>query len=925
MATASGAQAQPEDLAQLLELLPDVGLFLTSADGTILSFNPGAEALTGVAAAAALGQPVARICVPHAADVAQRSRADDSADYPHPADLSDLEAAARRGKAGMELQLVRADASRLWVNARVCSATQGRFAVQLVDITARKQAEAERAALLDAQQQAEAARRLSEERFKLLLQATDHAIWERDLETGELWWKDIFAALFGHPPEELAPGTESWMQLVHPQDSARVTAELQQVLDSGGASWSSQYRLRRHNGSFAEVAERGYVLRNAAGRAVRMLGVIRDITDRELIEKAVRDNEARYARAVRGTSDGLWDWTVDGSDAYLSPRWKELLGFAENELPNHRDTVHGLLHPEDLQLVCDGVKAHFEHGAPYDLQVRLRTKSGQYRWFRLRGEAERDEHGRPVRMAGFISDITEQKRAADDVRQMNAILELRVAERTLQMQRFMELIEASTDFVGMGHPDLRPFYFNRAFREAIGLPAEVDFSTLKVSDFHTPATMARITTEAIPAVLRDGSWLGESELQRADGSVIPVSQLIIGHFDKSGKLEHLSTIMRNETGRRKMEAELRASQERLLLATEAAQIGIWDWNIVDDVLSWDAVMYRLYGITQEQFGGNCAAWLAGVHPEDRAAMEEQGRLALQQRREHSMQFRVLRPDQTVRTLCNHYVVHRDEAGRPVRMVGTNWDITEMKQSEQAIRALNEKLQRRTTEVEEANRELEAFSYSVSHDLRAPLRAIDGFSRIVLEEYGGQLPAEAQEYLRDILANTQRMGQLVDDLLAFARLNRQPLQKRTVAVDKLISQCLAELQPRPQTEPRPQLTVAELPPCSADPALLKQVWLNLVENALKYSQVRRPAVIEIGATTQAHETVYFIKDNGVGFDMRYADKLFGVFQRLHRQEDYEGTGVGLAIVQRVIHRHGGRVWAQAQVDHGATFYFSLPVG
>lgn len=253
------------------------------------------------------------------------------------------------------------------------------------------------------------------------------------------------------------------------------------------------------------------------------------------------------------------------------------------------------------------------------------------------------------------------------------------------------------------------------------------------------------------------------------------------------------------------------------------------------------------------------------------------------------------------------------------------ELAERTKAEAEVRTLSATLEQRviarTAALTAANQELEAFSYSVSHDLRAPLRAIDGFSRILLEDYTADLPEEAQHYFQLVRSSTQQMGQLVDDLLAFSHLGRQALARRSVDPTALVQQCLDELRAE-QVGRQVVLTIGALPACAADPALLKQVWINLLTNALKYTRQRDPARIEIASQIADGETVYVIKDNGVGFDTRYSDKLFGVFQRMHRAEDYEGTGVGLAIVQRIIHRHGGRVWATAEIDHGATFYFTL---
>ncbi|KAB2947849.1 MAG: two-component sensor histidine kinase [Candidatus Methanoperedens sp.] len=241
-----------------------------------------------------------------------------------------------------------------------------------------------------------------------------------------------------------------------------------------------------------------------------------------------------------------------------------------------------------------------------------------------------------------------------------------------------------------------------------------------------------------------------------------------------------------------------------------------------------------------------------------------------------------------------------------------------------LQRAEKELLKRTTELESANKELEAFSYSVSHDLRAPLRAIDGFSRVMLEEYNDKLDDEGKRYLNIVRDNTQKMGQLIEDLLALSRLGRKEMQVSRIDMTKLAKTVFDEIK-----EANPgrniQLEIKTLPPAYGDQAMIHQVLVNLLSNAIKFTRFKEKAVIEIGSIVRMNEIVYYVKDNGVGFDMQYLNKLFGVFQRLHSTEDFEGTGVGLAIVQRIIHRHGGKVWAEGKVNEGSTFYFNLSEG
>jgi PAS domain S-box-containing protein len=263
---------------------------------------------------------------------------------------------------------------------------------------------------------------------------------------------------------------------------------------------------------------------------------------------------------------------------------------------------------------------------------------------------------------------------------------------------------------------------------------------------------------------------------------------------------------------------------------------------------------------------------------------------------------------------------RDSRNRIIASRTVVFDITASKLAEGRIRALNAELQRNAAMLEASNRELESFSYSVSHDLRAPLRAVDGYARMLEEDYAGTLDGEGRRLLAVVRAEAVRMGQLIDDLLSFSRTGRQALQVARVDMPALVKEVVATVAP---AYPGARIEVGPLPQATGDRALLRQVWLNLVGNALKYSAKRTAPEVDIGGRAGAEAVEYWVRDNGAGFDPRYAGKLFGVFQRLHGAAEFPGTGVGLAIVQRVVVRHGGRVWADGSPDKGATFGFALP--
>lgn len=546
--------------------------------------------------------------------------------------------------------------------------------------------------------------------------------------------------------------------------------------------------------------------------------------------------------------------------------------------------------------------------------------------------------------------MTERQQAEEALRKMNIELEQRVNQRTAALTRSNQELANGLQAYKQGEEarqtllkDLADFkfaldqsaivvitdpkgiitYVNDKFCDIFQYSrAELFGQNHRIinSGYHSSEFFAQMW-----ATIRQGqAWQGEIKNRAKDGSYYWVETTIVPFLNAEGKPYQYVAIRSDITERKQAEEALHKSEERYrFLANTMPQI-VWTARPDGGLDYYNQPWYDYTGMTFEQTKD--WGWKMVLHPDDLPLCVDRWTNAFQTGNSYEIEYRFKRAvDETYRWHLGRGLPMRNQNGEVVQWVGTYTDIDDQKQAQAEIWRLNAHLEQRvverTVQLEAANKELEAFSYSVSHDLRAPLRSIDGFSQALLEECAEELSTSGTDYLQRVRTASQRMGQLIDDLLELSRMTRIEMRHETVVLSALARTIVAQLQ---QTQPERQVKVviAEGLVANGDARLLQVVLENLLGNAWKFTQKRVDPTIEFGTLEQDGQAVFFVCDNGAGFDMAYADKLFGALQRLHAMTEFEGTGIGLATVARIIRRHGGQVWAAATVGQGATFYFTL---
>ena len=750
----------------------------------------------------------------------------------------------------------------------------------------------------------------SERRYRTLAESLPHLVWTCRADGPCDYLSPRWVDYTGIPEADQLG--YRWLEQLHPDDRERVIAEWGEVAPRGGV-FDIEFRIRRADGAYRWFRARAIPFRDADGRVVKWFGSNSDIDDYKRVHEALRESEDLLSFSLSTARTGAWELDLVDHSAHRSLQHDQIFGYQEL-LPEwtYEMFIEHVV-PEDREAVDGKFRQAIATGGDWSFECRILRRDGVIRWIWAAGRHRTDESGRPRRMAGIVQDITERKQAEQAVRESEA----RYRATLYSIGDAVIATDAESRVIGMNPVAERLTGWLEA--EAEGKPLSEVF---RIVNEETRA----VVESPVTRVLREGQVVGLANhtlLVAKDGRERPIADSGAPIRDQKGETTGVVLVFRDQTEERRAGNALRRSEAILRAVIEGTTNVVCVKDQQGRIIIANSAMTRFIGKPESEIIGKSDLELVADAQQAAKILENDRHIMASgdsQTVEETGDGVAGRWDYLFTKSPYH-----DLDGHVIGVIGIGTDITERKRAEAEVRRLNTELEQRvrdrTAQLEESNRELEAFSYSVSHDLRAPLRAIDGFTRILADDYASHLNTEGKRICSVVRENTKSMGQLIDDLLAFSRLGRAEMSLSPIEMGTMANSIFHELT-TPESRARIDFQVGALPPALADPTLMRQVWMNLLANAIKFSSKRERAVIKVSAQQNQGESVYVVQDNGAGFEMQYVGKLFGVFQRLHSSKEFEGTGVGLALVQRVIRRHGGRVWAEGEIDKGATFYFAL---
>ena len=757
---------------------------------------------------------------------------------------------------------------------------------------------------------AESALHERETDFRLMVEGVqDYAIVMLDPAGRVVRWYAGAERIKGYRPEEIIGQHFSLFYPPEDIESGKPERELK-VAAAEGRFADEGWRVRKDGSRFfASIVITA--LRDESGQLRGFRKITRDITERKKAEEDLRANRALLREILDSVPQAIF--RKDRDSVYLGCNQQfaraagltdtaQVVGKTDFDLPWPREMAEAY-RSDDAQVVGSGkAKRH--------IVERLQRADGTPIWVDTTKIPLFDGGGRVEGILGVFDDITERMQADEALRESEG--------------QYRLLVDSTFEAVVVIHDGLIE-QFNPASITMTGFSADEIVSNPFPLFVH-PDDRAEIVDnyqrrmrgESLPSVL-------EFRLLNKDGSFRWVLANTVVNIQGNGRPASLHTLM-DITEHKQAEEAVRESLLRFRRFFELPMIGSCITSPTKGWLEVNDRLCQILGYSREELWPS--TWADLTHPEDLGAEVERFEGVLRGEIDaYSMEKRFVRKDGSPVSTDLSVAAVRKTDGSVDYLVALVQDITDRKKAAERIDQLNADLERRveerTASLEAANRELDAFSHSVSHDLRAPLRAIKGFGEKVIRNHGGQLDAEGERLLGVIGSNTQRMSDLIDDLLAFSRTSRTEIRLTRLGMKEIARSAFEEVAGDPETRTKVDFRLGELPDAEGDAPLLRQVWINLLSNALKYSSHADEPVVEVTGEIEGDFAVYRVRDSGAGFDMAYADKLFGVFQRLHSVAEFEGTGIGLALVKRIVTRHGGRVWAEGEVGKGATFSFALP--
>jgi len=719
-------------------------------------------------------------------------------------------------------------------------------------------------------------------------------VYEQDFRTGRVIRSGGLRDVLGIESSEAEPTLGWLMDRVHPDDHGSLSEQMARVL-AEGEDYSLRYRLRHRDGHYVEVLDRGMLIRDEEGLPLRAIGTTLDVTAHRLTERRLQEREQMLNLALEAASAAAWQRRLTDDVTLWSQEYRELYGFTTEEAPSLQGWLNRV-HPDDRDRAIEAARTPSSPGDRVDIEFRVNHPERGERWLNSFGRVYGGDDG--PKLVGITLDVTERRLVREALAESES--------------RFRRLAETNALGLVLSDRDGIIRYVNPAFTRNFGYTMDhIAEGGLHWSAI-TPPEFAEADEVAEQELIHTGNCTPyEKEYLTRDGERIPI--LMTASVIEGGDGIEVAAYVMDLRPIRAAEAALRASEAKFRDLADAMPQMVCTADSGGEVDYFNRTFIDYTGVSMEELRGR--SWIRLVHPDDVPRLERAWQAALEESAPLETEMRVRRSDGEYRWHLVRAVPTHPEAEGTVRWYGTGTDVHEWKLLNDD---LERRVQERTAELMESNREMEGFTYSVSHDLRSPLRAINSSAQMLLDDFADQLGYEGRMQLERQARAAKRLADLIDDLLRLSRIGRQSLRRERIDLSAIAREVSDELSARFDADVRFDIEPGIY--AAADEQLIRLALQNLMENAAKFRDPAREVCVSFH---RAEGCTFCVSDNGIGFDQRYVDKIFLPFERLVPETSYPGTGIGLANVRRIVERHGGDVRAEGRLGEGACFFVSLP--